>query len=484
MQLNLMDVNKFVRVNPTMIGEVTNPIFLDRNKTPTYDGLLSTEIFGNTTKERSRKFGFISLGGYYFQPIIYKNIRRLDRRIDGICAGRIKVVIQKDGTMVEDPEKGQTGIEFLYKNWEKIHYKKNESAEHNDRVDVLERHSKNEIFTNVWLVCPAMYRDINMQDVDTRKIAADTVNGIYSRLIRLTAMLKQDASFTPVMHNTRHMIQLTLIEIYDYFKALIEKKNGMVRKSLLGKNVDYGARLVITAPNYNSNSYKETEVDFFHAGVPLANCCSLFTPFILGWVRNFLQRELEFAGTKYPVENKGGFEFKPLKDPMSYYNDEAIRKLMETFIYSYSGRFSPIEIPHENMDKRHMYMIFLGKSPFSNIEDPHKLSERFFTLTDLFFLAASNVCEDKHVYITRYPMTDTMGTFPTGINVLSTIQTTPMEIDGKLYKKYPVVDLSLKPEEVASQFVDTLRFQNIFLNAMNGDLTMSPVWSSLVTHVA
>ena len=466
MQLNLMDVNKFVKVNPTMIGEVTNPIFLDRNKTPTYDGLLSTEIFGNTTKERSRKFGFISLGGYYFQPIIYKNIRRLDRRIDGICAGRIKVVIQKDGTMVEDQEKGQTGIEFLYKNWEKIHYKKNESAEHNDRVNVLENHSKNEIFTNVWLVCPAMYRDINMQDVDTRKIGADTVNGIYSRLIRLTAMLKQDASFTPVMHNTRYMIQMTL---------LIEKKNGMVRKSLLGKNVDYGARLVITAPNYNSNSYKDTEVDFFHAGVPLANCCSLFTPFILGWVRNFLQRELEFIGTKYPIKDDAKFVFKPLKDPMSYYNDEAIRKMMETFIYSYSGRFEAIEIPHEDMDKKHIYMGFYGKSPFSTETEPSPISKRFFTLTDLFFLAASNVCEDKHVYITRYPMTDTMGTFPTGINVLSTIQTTPMEIEGKLYKKYPVVDLSLKPEEVASQFVDTLRFQNVFLNAMNGDYDVSVV---------
>ena len=479
MQLNLMDVEKFVKINPTMIKEVTNPIFLDRNKTPTFDGLLSTEIFGNTTKERSRKFGFISLGGYYFQPIIYKNIRRLDRRIDGICAGRIKVVIQKDGTMVEDPEKGQTGIEFLYKNWEKIHYKKNESAEHNDRVDVLENHKKSEIFTNVWLVCPAMYRDINMQDIDTRKIGSDTVNGIYSRLIRMTAMLKQDSSFTPVMHNTRHLIQLTLIEIYDYFKGLIEKKNGMVRKSLLGKNVDYGARLVITSPSYNAKSYKETEVDFFHAGVPLANCCSLFTPFILGWVRNFLQRELEFVGTKYPIEEKKGLEFRPLKDPMSYYNDEAIRKLMETFIYSFSGRFQPIEIPHEDMDKRKCYMKFMGKA-YEFGGEPAPIFDRWFTLTDLFFLAASNVCEDKHVYITRYPMTDTMGTFPTGINVLSTHQTMPVELDGKLYKKYPVLDLSLNPDEIASQFVDTLRFQNVFLKSMGADWISHQSWSALV----
>lgn len=467
MQLNLMDIEKFVNVNPTMIGEVTNPIFLDRNKAPTYDGLLSTEIFGNTTKERARKFGFISLGGYYFQPIIFKNIKRLDRRIEGICAGKIKVIIQKDGTMVED-ENGQTGLDFLYKNWEKIHYKKNESSEHNDRVDVLENHKKSEIFTNVWIVCPAMYRDINMQDVDTRKIGADTINGSYSRLIRLSSMLKQDSSFTPMMNNTKYMIQLTLVEIYDYFKNLIEKKNGMIRKSLLGKNVDYGARLVITAPNYNSNSYKDTEVDFYHAGVPLANCCSLFTPFILGWVRNFLQNELELFGVKYRIDDEkhNTTRLRPLKDPMSYYNDETIRKMMETFIFSYSGRFQRIELPHENMDKEKVYLTFAANNP--SVDE--KLTTRHLTLTDLFFLAAYNVCKDKHVYITRYPMTDIMGTFPIKINVLSTVETIPVEYNGELIKKYPKIDLSLTPNEVASQFVDTLRFQNVFLKAMNGDL--------------
>ena len=467
MQLNLMDMEKFVKVNPTMIKEVTNPVFLDRNRVPTYDGLLSTEIFGNNTKERSRRFGFIQLGGYYLQPIVYKNIKRLDRRIDGIISGKIKVIIQKDGTLVED-ENGHTGIDFLYKNWEKIKYKKNDSSIRNERIELFDNHKKSELFTNVWIVCPAMYRDVNLQDIDTKKIGVDTVNNLYSRLIRLTAMLHQDSSFTPIMHNTKFMIQSTLVEIYDYFKNMIEKKTGVVRKSLLGKSVDYGARLVITSPNYNFNSYKDVDIDFHHAGVPLANCCSLFTPFILGWVRNFLQRELEFIGQKYPIANeklnRNKAEFKPLKDPMSYYNDEQIRKMMDTFIYSYSGRFNKILIPSENMDKDPYYMAFDGKKP----GEEEKIS-RYLTLTDLFFLAASNVCADKHIYITRYPMTDYMGTFPIGINVLSTHQTMPMEVKGKLYKRYPIVDLSLKPTEVASQFIDTLRFQNVYLASLNGD---------------
>ena len=121
MQLSLADLEKLVKVNPTMIGEVTNPVMLDRGHTPTYDGLLSTEIFGNTTKERSSKFGFINLQGHYLQPIVFKNLRRIDRRIDGIISGRSKVRIEKDGTMVDD-ENGSCGINFIYRNWEKIKY--------------------------------------------------------------------------------------------------------------------------------------------------------------------------------------------------------------------------------------------------------------------------------------------------------------------------------------------------------------------------
>ena len=466
-----MDVEKFVKVNPTMVGEVTNPIFLDRDHTPTYDGLLSTDIFGSSTRERARKFGFIRLGGYYFQPIMFKNLLRLDRRISAIAAGKLKVVIKSDGSLEPNPE-GYTGIEFLYKNWEKIKYKKNGSSR-DERVDLILNHKKSEIFTNVWIVCPAMYRDINMQNVDTKKLGVDTVNNLYSRLIRLVAMLNQDDSFTPIMHNTKFMIQTTLVEIYDYFKEKVHKKYGIFRRALLGKTTDYGARLVITAPNYNFNSYKDVDIDFFHAGVPLANCCNLFTPFILRAVRRILENQFEVYMAKKPFLNKDGtVKFKPLEDPMSYYNAEMIKKMMDTFIYSFSGRFQPIEVPHEHMDKKKYYIYFSGK-PYNNPEDVKEENWRKLTLTDLFYIAAVDVCSDKHIYITRYPMTDYMGTFPIGISVLSTHRTCKMEVMGKVYDKYPIVDPDMPPEEVASQFLDTLRFPNVYLKAMNGKIIIA-----------
>ena len=464
MELNLMDVEKFVKVNPTTVKEVTNPVFLDRDHTPTYDGLLSTDIFGATTRERSKKFAFIRLGGYYFQPIVYKNLKRLDRRIEAIVQGKMKVIIKKDGSLEEDPN-GFTGLEFLYKNWEKIKFKKNGSSR-DERVDLFLNHKKNELFTNVWIVCPALYRDVNLQNMDTRKLAVDTVNNLYSRLIRLASMLRQDSSFVPTMNNTRFMIQKTLVDIYDYFKDKVQKKYGIFRRNLLGKTMDYGARLVISAPNYNYNSYKDTDISFFKAGVPLANCCNLFTPFILRSVRRLLEDQIElFQSKKKTTDDK----FIPLSDPMSYYNADMIKKMMDTFIYSFSGRFGKIEVPYEGMNKKPLFLFFTieveGEEPIT----------RPLTLTDLFFMAAVDVCKDKHIYITRYPMTDFMGTFPIGISVMSTHQTCKATVNGTYYEKYPIVDLTLPPEDVANQFLDTLRFPNVYLTAMNGDYKLSIV---------
>ena len=481
MQIHLADISKFVRANPTMVGEVSNPIAMERGNIPTVDGLLSTEVFGNSVKERSRKFGWIDLHGKYFQPIVYKNIKRLDRRVDGIIAGRIKVKLDSKGHIVEDP-KGDTGLDFFYKNWEKIKYPKNDSSIRNERIELFENHSKAELFTDKWIVSPAMYRDVNLQDASGKKVKMHEINAIYARLISLVSMVSKDGSFTAMMHNTRLQIQSTIVEIYDYYKHLLEKKNGLIRKSLLGKNIDYGARLVITAPLYNYNSYKDTPLDFYHAGVPMANCCTLFTPFILGWVRNFLRRELEASGDNYTIIDKGKPVQVKLKDPMGYFNETKIREMMDMFVFSYDGRFNKIQIPIDGWDnkKNPKYMVFTGtmNTPGSTgehmEEDPDNKFisplKREMTLTDLFYIAAVSVCRDKHVYITRYPITDYLGVYPMRIHVLSTHRTCKLSFpNGDTYDHYPVIDINLPPSAVASEFQDTVQFQNCYLSAIGGD---------------
>ena len=56
MKLKLLDVEFLVKANN--LKEVTNPVILDRGSIPTMDGLLSTDIFGMTPKERKTTWAY------------------------------------------------------------------------------------------------------------------------------------------------------------------------------------------------------------------------------------------------------------------------------------------------------------------------------------------------------------------------------------------------------------------------------------------
>ena len=52
----------------------------------------------------------IDLNGYYLQPYVYKVIKWLDKRVDGIISGKLKISLDKNGYIIEDPENGGTGL--------------------------------------------------------------------------------------------------------------------------------------------------------------------------------------------------------------------------------------------------------------------------------------------------------------------------------------------------------------------------------------
>ena len=108
MRIKLLNTELFIKANH--LKEIRNPIILDRGSVPTSDGLLSTEIFGITPKERKTTYAYINLQGHFLQPLVYKQLKRLDGRIDALISGMNKFSINKDGELVEDAE-GNTGLE-------------------------------------------------------------------------------------------------------------------------------------------------------------------------------------------------------------------------------------------------------------------------------------------------------------------------------------------------------------------------------------
>lgn len=472
MKIDLIPMKEFIRVNN--LREVNNPVVFEKGYTPTSTGVLSKEIFGVSVKERKLNFAYINLSGHFLSPIIFKILKRLNRNFESVIAGTKHFVI-KNGQLVEDEENGETGIEWLYANWENIKFEKNSSMMRNERIDVLKNTPKDKLFLEVYPVIPAFYRDVNLQAAmgqqQTPKLPE--INDMYCKLIRFSSIIANGNNFDFYLNATRHKMQLLLVDIYNHLKGKIDKKQGIIRKSLLGKSVDYGSRLVISAPVFDSNRVEDMQVSFFYTGVPLAQCCSLFTPFIIAWVKRFLQRELEQSGATYPIKTKDGqIRRLKLKDPELYFNEEYIKKQMDRFIFAPGDRFQRIELPIDPKEgiKGKVYLKIAGRfmEP-GKTETESPLTVRDATWCDLFYMAAVDVTADKHVLITRYPLLDYFGIFTTRVSVLSTHKTMPMYVGNKVYANYPIVDLEKNSQEVSTLFVDTLTMSNLYLTGLGGD---------------
>ena len=74
-----------------------------------------------------------------------------------------------------------------------------------------------------------------------------------------------------IMYYGTHMkIQSLIMDIYNYFKKKVEKKNGIIRKFLLGKNTTYAVRSVITGPIFHAEQSRDLLSKIDQTPIPLA----------------------------------------------------------------------------------------------------------------------------------------------------------------------------------------------------------------------
>lgn len=473
-KIDIFNYDHLIKANETSgLKEVSDPIFFDRGFLPTEKGLFSTEIFGRTQEERKTIYAYINLRGHFLHPHIYKVIRALYNNIDDIVLGLKYFSVSPTGELVEDPENGGTGLEWFYKNFDKIKFKESNSEMRKERLLLINNLKRDEIFITKFLVMPAYYRDVNLQNLNLNKIEVDEINEMYAKIIRLAQAISDEDSlgvFNMTNNITRSKLQQGLVDIYSYLtkEPNLAKKHGIIRRGVLGKSIDYGARTVISAPNFNCNSFKDMRVDVDRCGLPIAVCCTTYFPFVFKYVKDFFKREFG-ASTKYPyMTETGETKYVELDRPFEMYNEEYLKKKIDAFIKSYNDRFKTIPIP--NKEGLKMNMRLAGRYAESGKpSDVSPLIVRDMTWTDLLYQACVDVTVDKHQLITRYPLEDYFGSFPVKVEVLSTIQTVPMYISDRFYPFYPKIDLNLESKYIAVQFIDTTQMSNVYLKGLGGD---------------
>ena len=469
-------VENFIKVND--LAKIKSPIIFERTATGMQtnpDGLLSNEIFGITQTDRANTFAHIDLGNNHFlAPLFYKVLTKLDSKISSVVNGTQNFII-KGGELVPD-ENGETGLEFLYKNFEKLKFKETGSEARSMYIKFIHKFADRMWLTKC-VVIPAFYRDVNSADDTRGGEGVGEINKMYTSLLIAANSLSESAEYGINMtHTVAARLQMILVQIYDWFTDGITGKFGLINRVVTSKSTDMSARVVISAPNLKVENVEDMMVDIDHSAVPMAALLANFFPYVMFWLRNFFQSELtDLSG--YTMEDGTSVT---IKDPLISFSDENIKEEIDRFIHGYSTRLRRVEVPiepvkHGKETVKFIYLYWKGyqctEEEYANSDDITKfpIQERFLTWCDLFYLALMDVTADKMVLITRYPIDSYYNQFPSKIHVYSTKKTEPMVVNGKFYKNYPYIRQNMYDTNTTNLFIDTLGISNVYLKSIIGD---------------
>lgn len=471
LQLDLMTDDQIVR---NRLPEVTSPFIRDKGE---YDpnGLFSTQIFGNTQKERRTRYAYIDLGDDFFHPYVFEKLIEGKKAIDSVARGQYAWKIDGKGNLVKmkesDPEYDDTatGMVWLMKNIDKIKLGGRNSFVVDEKVSFLQN-TRKDWFINKYIVVPVFYRDENIRANGTPDIPK--LNNLYAKLINYVRALKASGSDPYATNNIRYQIQSTLVEIRKYGQLLYSKKTGFFRQNILGKNTDYSFRSVISTSVLKGYTHPDDNpIDICTVGIPLTQLLGGGTPFIVRYLLEFFRKYFESMGNYYIVKKAdGSIERYELDDPLGYYNIDKIETMMENFVEDYECRFDPVEIPVVGSPNP-VFMRAEGVLMYNGSNEllSSSINNRYITWCDLFYIAAVNTMSDKHALITRYPITSYQSIISQRIHVLSTTSTVPVTFMGEVYRHYPLIDLNTPHDQLHTVFVDTITMANSLLKQLGGD---------------
>lgn len=480
-RIEQLDQVRLIKEND--LKEITNPAMFNSTNGPTPDGLLSNEIFGITKAERSGIPAFIDLKSKFIQPYFYKIWLKMFTGLRSCVYETEYFKIKADGTLEKDPN-GETGIDFIVKNIDKIKFA---NSKRDGLIKALKiAKDNNLLFTDKFVITPPFYRDVN---TNGGKIGVGEINKLYINLLNSIKSLESSTDYGLNMNGgIKGRIQDIMLEIYNWHTvgesviggehtgAGIFKKTGMMRQSVMSKTVDNSVRLVLTAQDVDVETKEDLMVDLDHSSIPLSSALATYHPFIIYELRQFLNNE--FGGkTSYPYMNSKreveDLEFA--EDPQLLFSDDRLDKEINEFIHGYSNRFKPITIPllDKNGKKKDVKLFFKGykitKEEYSKGVRETGSFERVLLWLDLFFIAANNVIKDKYASITRYPIDSYFNKLYTGIRISSTVKTEPMVFNGNFYQWYPSVTEADINTDTSNKFIDSLSICNVYCPAMNAD---------------
>ena len=475
------------------------------------DGLVSNEIFGNPgTIERKTKWGYVELGDIFMNPHVFYVMQRLKSGIaSDMKQGLGRYYIDKNGELVKLPngksvpadaivKETGTGFRWLRDNWENISWRvtKDMSKTAKDRRQLLQSISAEEAFIERYPIMPAFYRDVDFKTQKRNKINSE----FYSPMIHLANLIKKSDMFfindddpnIPNASISHIKMQDLIMKIYLFFMNKCSGANGFINDYVVGKATDYGARLVISCPNINTERYTDCECDFYHSSTPLSIAINIFAPYmvygITSWLTNYVAGRIKVPYFNEKTNRIDEIELDPTF--MDEFDVQKIRRIMNRYkkskffrtekitLRGINGERVPINYFYKDINEKIVHVSIGNVGDIDITENDVKHGS--LSYCEWFTIIANKYIKDKYIFNTRYPVIDYNGTYPSLMNIIPSNKYVPKYINGEYIQRYPVIPDNISAEEAEHLFTDTMRMFSVYPAALGADFDGDQISSQSV----
>lgn len=440
--IQIMDIDKFL--SNIYAQPVTSHAIRDNSGKFHPDGIFSETIFGEIGRsERLTRMGYIQLSENLpvLHPEIYYILISLKKLYEGILSGKQLAVFNpeiKDFELASKATSAEadTGYQFFIEHLNDLDFQQTSSDKRKVSISILNKYKDRLLITKVPVLSAAI-RDLKETEMILPK---NDINTLYLGLLSLAQAAPEKILEYKLYDQLRFNTQLKIQAIYDYLINLLEGKRGLLQDKFGSRHIALSARNVITSPSLSTLS--PTDPKYLHSdetAIPLIEGLKTSQPLIINKIKTFFMDSIFFTNSyQIPVIDPDTYNLvyitidDSIKDTFTL--SEQLEGTINTFIQSPELRFAPIEVRSleaEDKKKYYLYLVYEDGNQLYIFRHLDKIKDRLnskfdinkirpLTYVEMFYIATYNVTKKAHTFITRYPVINFGGIYPTKIKTTTT----------------------------------------------------------------
>lgn len=458
------------------LGQVKSLAIMDTG-TQNFDqeGLYSSHIFGQVgSEERNSTFGYIDLNVSVLHPLIYEHLTTLKKFYKDIAEAK-KYAIWDNKLKDFVPStisEGRTGINFLIEHAHDIKAEDNGSDQRAFKIKMIKKYTDDTMLISRWLVLPAGLRDYTIDK--NGKPTEDEVNDLYRRLlgtVNSLSNIKVKSTDLEVINPIVLKIQNGILAIYKHYETLLKGKNKFIEGKWAKRAVTYGTRNVITSATISPEtmddkdqfSFNDTIIGLYQfvAGIaPIAK-----NKIISTFIGRIFNPSSDMANLVDMKTMKTIYTNVDITKRDEWLTDEGLDSIIGKLAQEVNRSESII------VDGKYLMLVYDHNKiiePIFNTDtmrediDPKYL--RPITYAELFYISIYDVRSKYPAFVTRYPVANIGGIYPSKLYVKTTVNGRKVKLIMNGMEK-DIVEYPILKES----YFNSVGVHHSKLSAMGGD---------------